>query len=544
LTAASLIAKRRVLLTTPLLRTATAVVPLVCAAVFTAALWINWHMIVRAVYWNADVSTAPVIGETLSHARGDTQILHFGFYTTLAWEVATRHVPFHRELWVATPYLFVVASALLLAWASWRLAGVWAGAVSGALALCSSSRVTYVLFTPDVHTSTCFTSVLLGAFLVFLTRDAGRPFRRTAAVAVAVGLLAGANAASDPLLYYTGLGAFAATIALSACVRRCVGDRATSAAALLLLSAVVGALVTTAVAHDWRIAIYHDPMGVAPWSAMWPNVVKLAEECAELLNGAFWLHGDLGGWLLALVCLVSVCVVAALAVVAAFRGLLRARAGSRSSLPADAVYPVYWVLVLALLFCSYAGSTVGRLSGSYQYFTVTAYALAALAPVVVPRLPGVVTLVTAASVAYCAASFISTNIHWNRFASLPPLAAEVPRLEAIAQDNRVAVGYADFWNSTPVTWATAFRLPIYPIDDCEPTAPLCMHYVQTNTNWYVPRPGRRSMLLSSSGGSYFSGPPGSVLGRWVRRIRLDEQTTVYVYPYDIASRLGRWRVVS
>ena len=95
-----------------------------------------------------------------------------------------------------------------------------------------------------------------------------------------------------------------------------------------------------------------------------------------------------------------------------------------------------------------------------------------------------------------------------------------------------------------MTWHTDFKLPIYPIDTCVAgNTYLCAHFVQMNTNWYRPRTGTSSLLITAPNGGYFTGGPGPSLGQWTKAVPLPGGMTVYVYPYDIASRLHRWRVI-
>ena len=178
------------------------------------------------MYWDGDAATAWVLGETFNPSHGSIVLLHIGIYTTLFWEYATRWLPWHRNLWEATPYGFLLLNAGLLGWASRRLAGTWGAVGSVALALCTNARVTFMLFTPNYHTTTSFTTVLIGAYIVFVSESNGRG--RLLAASLVVGAVAGANGASDPLLYYTGLGALALTAVVVALVRRSVTDRLAS----------------------------------------------------------------------------------------------------------------------------------------------------------------------------------------------------------------------------------------------------------------------------------------------------------------------------
>src|SRR6185437_2693979 len=89
----------------------------------------SFGAIVRTVYANADAVSAPVIGELFSResAGGTTTLGYLPWYATLWFELATRWVPFHRQLWEVGPWIASVAGILLVAWSTAKAAGRWAG---------------------------------------------------------------------------------------------------------------------------------------------------------------------------------------------------------------------------------------------------------------------------------------------------------------------------------------------------------------------------------------------------------------------------------
>jgi hypothetical protein len=506
-----------------------------CAVVFSIALWLRLDTVIGRVYWDGDAATALVLGQTFNPSRGFVVLLHIGIYTTLFWEYATRWLPWHRHLWEATPYAFSLLSAGFLGWTSRRLAGTWAAVVSVALAVCTNSRLTFMLFTPNYHTTTAFTTVLIGAYIVFVSESTGRG--RLLAASLVVGVVAGANAASDPLLYYTGLGGLALTAVVVACGRRSVTDRLTVGIGVVLSIATASAVLTTDLGRHWGIRVYQDPYGLAKLSDYWPATVRFVEDTSALLNGSFRLHGAASARLLAIACLVLVCATVVLAVTA----LVRRFRGRASVIRAETVYLTYWLGVVLLVFASYVGSTEGARPG-YQYFIVTVYAFAALAPLVLPRTRAALWITTAAILLYCTASFVSTQFQWTN--GRTAVDAELPTIERIAAANHATVGYADFWSASPATWHNDFKFPIIPIDTCiAANTYLCDHFVQMDTSWYQPRTGTSTVLITAPGGGYFNGNPGPSLGQSTKEVPLPGGITVYVYPYDIASRLHRWRVV-
>ena len=116
-----------------------------------------------------------------------------------------------------------------------------------------------------------------------------------------------------------------------------------------------------------------------------------------------------------------------------------------SFIRAETAYLTYWLGVVLLLFASYVGSTIGTKPGS-QYFTVVVYALAALAPLVLPQARVALVITTTALLLYCTASFVSTEFQWSSVIGRPAIANELTRIERIAATNHATVGYADFWS--------------------------------------------------------------------------------------------------
>src|SRR5919204_4193527 len=165
--------------------------------------------LVRAIQWNTDISGPLALAERL-RGSGPVYLPHFGAWTSLWFLLATRWIPGHSELWEATGYVFAVLTAVLLGWATARVAGRWAGVTAGGAALLVGPIALRALMTVIYHVTNPFTAAVLGAYLVLLARTRSWP------LAIGVGLLAGANAASDPLLWIAGIAPFAVAAALLA----------------------------------------------------------------------------------------------------------------------------------------------------------------------------------------------------------------------------------------------------------------------------------------------------------------------------------------
>jgi len=121
---------------------------------------------------------------------------------------------------------------------------------------------------------------------------------------------------------------------------------------------------------------------------------------------------------------------------------------------------------------------------------------------------------------------------------------------AYAKRERVAVGYGDYWNSIDLIWNSDFKVDIYPIQACVPSArrgnrfDLCTFTGISISGWDKPRAGVRSLLVIHATarqaarqihrGDRALGPP-------IASTRIGT-LMLYVYPYDIAAKLRRTRL--
>jgi hypothetical protein len=63
-------------------------------------------------------------------------------------------VPGHRILWAVAPVLLALATAALIGWSAWRVAGSRAGLLSGTLVLASGPVVLLTLLAPAFRGTT------------------------------------------------------------------------------------------------------------------------------------------------------------------------------------------------------------------------------------------------------------------------------------------------------------------------------------------------------------------------------------------------------
>src|ERR1700689_364785 len=90
--------------------------PLLLAGVYLLLLAVQFEQVIAAVYLNADSASAPGIGSPAGHRSGPIALGDMPWYSALLFELGTRWLPAHRQLWEVTPYLMALASVGLIGW--------------------------------------------------------------------------------------------------------------------------------------------------------------------------------------------------------------------------------------------------------------------------------------------------------------------------------------------------------------------------------------------------------------------------------------------
>ena len=155
--------------------------------------------------------SAPVIGELFGGTPAHASVVlgQFGWYATLLFELATKWLPLHRQIWEVAPYAMALGGAALAAWSVWQVAGRWAASITAVLLICAAPATLHLLLSMTQHAPDWFCLALLAAFLIVLQRrTAALRSRAIAPFVLIVGTIVGVNAASDPLLVISGLVPF------------------------------------------------------------------------------------------------------------------------------------------------------------------------------------------------------------------------------------------------------------------------------------------------------------------------------------------------
>jgi len=490
--------------------------PAFAGAAYLATVAVLGSQIVRDVGWDTDASGVFTLAERL-RGSGPVYLSHQGGWTSLWWMLATRGLPWHMEIWEATGYLFAVIGALVLAWATARVAGRWAGVTAGAIAFVIAGPFTLrALVSLTAHVTNPFGAVVLGAGIVLLTRTRSRP------LFVAVGLIAGANAASDPLLWFAGVLPFAFAAALLTRATRRV-DVATRAGVTLAVT-VVTAGVTSLVMRALDFHVVGLDAGLERLGDLPSNVVHLGRMIA-LFGGAN--YATPGPYpqepLRAILALLVFAAVAAPVVAAVLLTIRQAE-------PTTCAYACYWAAAASLLCVIFLitpnAADLGPKSSNY---------LLTLAPAAGT---GLALLASRSRARQLAVGIAVATIAALNVGSIADGHAEVTGLAAIETYQRplqqlleregVTRGYAAYWGAQNLSWQTDLRLLVAPVRNCGEQ--LCPYNVFTVRSWYVPQRGPTFLLLDPTVNAIHA-PAFSAQARAIHRFG---PLTVYLFDYDIA----------
>lgn len=524
--------------------------PVPVAAAFGVALALSIKAITAALAWNADFVSPMVMADSLGTSHGPKEVI-FGTYaplTTLWFDVATRHLPFHRAIWRLGPLLLTVVGLAALGWAVWRTAGPWAALLTGCISFVGSYPVLATFLAQANHGPTYFLVCVLVAFLVFLVTRPPTPL--VLALAAVLGVVAGLNIASDPLLLLVGMGPFlAAALLVSARHRsadlRHLAPLAGGVTGLALVVALVTSRAMSAAGYAVLGVSQGNPLDPASPADVRANFDRLVNNVLHLFNAYY--KGPFGFTtplrvLLAGAAVAGLCVPVALLVRSLATRTSPPTPKTGDSRPARDLLQVFWGLVVLGLL---AGLVLSRLAvenapRAIGYMTPLFLAVAATVPIAARRSPPLRALVGCGAALFCAFSLASV------------VRAEIPRsydgftfvkdgdrVLRVLEDEGIHRGYASYGPAGPLTFRFAGRIRVYPVLPClTPSgATLCGFAANRVRSWYNPKPGPSFVIADPTQPWAVVAPPPAALGAPVQVFQVGSQT-VYVYAYDVASRFG------
>jgi hypothetical protein len=294
----------------------------------------------------------------------------------------------------------------------------------------------------------------------------------------------------------------------------------------------VAALVTVSVMDSWHVISINQVAFAAP-DRVSTNAKVWWQALATLGNGDFFGQPITFSTLLFLTCALLTVGFVLYIPRFAWRHVPQLRASADGRMIA---YVLFWstspiFISMAFIFSS---STVDLYQRRYLVGLV--YAAAALVPLLALRRHAWRAVVVVCVFVFGLAGVIGLqNGTLINAASSVPNQAVADHVADVAAREGLDRGYAGYGDAPLITWATKFRVRVYPVGPCAANTHLCPFTQHTISSWYQARSAKRSFLLVDPLQPFLKAPTPD-LGRPVTVHQIN-QLTMYVYPYDIASRI-------
>jgi hypothetical protein len=514
--------------------------PCFIAALYLGVFVLRFPRSVAELGWNSDFASGFTVPQTLggTGAGGHTVLGTYPLYAALWFGLLTARLPFHRQLWEIAPTALFILTALTVGWCVAQIATRRAAALAVLIGLVVSPAALGVFIAPVAHNTVYPCTALLGAYLIWLARGERRAPTTALVVPVIATIVLGVCLASDVLLLVTGIVPFALT-ALLAGLRR---DRRSRMLALYALTTVAAAFpiaeLTSTVMSHLGYSTNTPREFIAPLSLLSAHAQLLLRGIEQIFNvylGSGPLHAELGvGCAVITATALSMLLLAGACSASSFliSGL---RAGQQTT-PAQlsvSVHTIYWV-GSALSACgAYVLSNFLNSTHEAFYLTVIFSVAAVIPPFAFARSRWLLPVAT--SIFFTASLLGLTNP--NPLGGLGRLAPYESDVLKVARAYHATLGYAGYWDSSSLTWSSREAVRVRPVFACENPAgaDLCIFSEETVASWYAPARRNTFLLVDSNEGYLESLPRG--LGRRLAGYEFGTMK-MYVYPYDIASRLG------
>jgi hypothetical protein len=496
--------------------------------------------------WEPEVSSGFVMSETLvkTGAGGFTVMGSTGQWVPLWFGLLTAWLPLHRALWELAPTLAFAATTLIVGWSVAQLANRRAAILAVLIGLVASPLALAFFMVPFAHNTVYPCTALLGAYLIWLARGEGRRRFTAFAVPPILGIAIGACVASDVLLAATAVIPLALT-ALLAGVRR---DRRSRIVALSALTTVVvtipAAKLTSTTMSSLGFVTLPTPLKIASLSELPARLRLLYEGLQALFNGYLgserpgtinFLLGVTSDIVMSLA-LLALLAFGVYAIVGFMRSGLRRHVAEAPDRLARSLHISYWV-ISALTACGafwIAGE--GPITTHESYYATVIFSVAAVLPLLLLTSSVARWAIPAGASALFTASLVGLASNYFNVRRVLPRAA--PAITKVAEAEHAQVGYTNWEDASGLTWGTDNRVIVRPLVVCPNPAGanLCPGFQAFVPSWYTPHNRRTFLLLDPEGIEIHAVPPG--LGKPLAVYNVGAMQMI-IYPYDIASRLGR-----
>jgi hypothetical protein len=204
---------------------------------------------------------------------------------------------------------------------------------------------------------------------------------------------------------------------------------------------------------------------------------------------------------------------------------------------ARSLHIIYWAASAAIACGAFwlAAETGGGTNLHESYYATVIFSVAAVVPLLLSSSAAARWLIAAGASVFFAASLAGLTSNYMNISGW--IANYAPSVTRIAQANHVTYGYGGYGEASSLTWNTHGRVTVRPLMACSNPAGagICPFYLVAVPSWYTPRQ-RRTFLLVDSDEPWVSSLP-SGLGRPQATYAFGAMH-MYIYSYDIASRLG------
>ncbi len=468
--------------------------------------------ILANVYGNADASSAPALGQFYADRAGDHVVMaNLPWFSTLIFELLTKPLPGHLQIWELGPYLIGLLSIALMAWTASRVAGRWAAALTGIVLLCAGPSVLGLMLWLNDHSTTWYSLAILAAFLVLVAeRGPSLGWPILALLVLAVGAIVGINTASDKELIICGVlpllfaGIAGWTLSPNGRSRVVMGLSIATAAV-----SGISAAATTSIMHSAGVFLAYFELQFASVEVVSSNIRAWWGSIALLGNGSFFGEAIRFSTALAAVCAILSLGATFLVPRYAWRHVQSRRASKEPGEDPLNVYVLFWASSLVCLSAGFILTTAAVGTSTTRYLVGVVYAVAAMLPLFARASVTARAAVVAGAVVFLLNAIIA--LQHSAESKAPP--AQGPSQQVAEDVARVALrmnahkGYALYYDAAPIMWRSNLEVQVAPLIGCSATpthvCPGPFNYLE---HWYQPSAGR-SFLLTDSSGASWTPPP-------------------------------------
>jgi hypothetical protein len=489
--------------------------------------------IVDQLTWNADYVSVMVMAQSVGTdgKSGRAVIIQIGWYW---FDLATLHLPFHRQVWEYAPFVMAMTALALIVWTAWRVAGRFAALLAASIGLAASPMVVATQVAQSYHGTTWFGCALLAAYLCALA-SSKMSRRALITMSVVVALLAGFATGTDPLLVPAGDAPFVVTLIALWRLRR---SEVPHEKVLAGAAAAAGiAFITGAMVLADRLAGYASSFPRGLTHLVSPDHV--AGNAQQLVSGVFEVAGmPRGGSALGQA--LGLILVAGL--ILPFAWLLTSR--TRDMEAATLAVVGFWVVSILGVASAFFSSDIPHdfLQNSSRYLISMFYAVVATLPIWAARSPLRLAVIAAPAtlLILANASSVESTAAAGRFGPSfsPSLSAPITFLE----QHDLTHGYAAYDDAAPMSFKTDFALHVYPVTevfvgpDDECGGAICPFAYNSLSDWYRGY-GGPTFILVDPGLKHLDQPPPPGLDQVVTVYHVGHYD-IYVYADDVAAHMG------